>query len=37
MSTRPRPTKPRQLSESLMPYGTWTVNYDLIYTRRKID
>jgi len=35
MSTRPRPTKPRQLSESLM--RDWTVNYDLIYTRRKIN
>jgi hypothetical protein len=28
------PDKVRQLSESLMPDGTWTVNYDLIYTRR---
>jgi hypothetical protein len=28
------PDKVRQLSESLMPDGSWTVNYDLIYTRR---
>jgi hypothetical protein len=29
------PDKVRQFSESYMPDGTWTVNYDLIYTRRK--
>jgi hypothetical protein len=29
------PDKIRQLSESLMPDGSWTVNYDLIYTRRE--
>jgi len=29
------PDRVRQLSESLMPDGTWTVNYDLIYMRRK--
>ena len=28
------PDKVRQLSESFMPDGTWTVNYDLIYVRR---
>ena len=28
------PDKVRQLSESLMADGTWTVNYDLLYTRR---
>jgi hypothetical protein len=28
------PDKVRQLSESLNPDGTWTVNYDFIYTRR---
>ena len=28
------PDKVRQFSEAYMPDGTWTVNYDLIYTRR---
>lgn len=28
------PDKVRQFSEALSPDGTWTVNYDLIYTRR---
>ena len=28
------PDKVRQFSESLSPDGTWSVNYDLIYTRR---
>lgn len=28
------PDKVRQFSEALGPDGTWTVNYDLIYTRR---
>ena len=28
------PDKVRQLSESFMPDGTWTINYDLIYVRR---
>ena len=28
------PDKVRQFSESLGPDGTWSINYDLIYTRR---
>jgi uncharacterized protein DUF1579 len=28
------PDKVRQFSESLSPDGTWSINYDLIYTRR---
>ena len=28
------PDKVRQFSESLNADGTWSVNYDLIYTRR---
>jgi hypothetical protein len=28
------PDKVRQLSEALNVDGTWSVNYDLIYTRR---
>lgn len=29
------PDKVRQFSEALSPDGTWSINYDLIYTRAK--